>query len=208
MTRSPVPASISRNWFEGWRDPREFFCNAYGQIKPLIGHAPPQHLRDAYVAGLFAQIFSYHHGCEVKLSSEQEEFPDAKLSFSSDPTLFPAARFDKNLKRYLVDVEIVTADKYLRETWKEQNEILQKYKAGEFVVSADCPEKRRDDAREAIRREVKRKAERSYSLPPNLLVYLMISQTPTIPYPLISVDEMVQATEPYKTNGSYRIPGW
>jgi hypothetical protein len=39
-TRSRVPACISRNWFEGWRDPREFFCNAWGQIKPLIGHAP------------------------------------------------------------------------------------------------------------------------------------------------------------------------
>jgi hypothetical protein len=198
MTRTTIPARISRNWFECWRDPKEFFCNAWGQIKPLVGHAPPQYLRDAYVAGLFAQIFSYRRRCEVKLSYEREEFPDARLSFSSDPIEFPAVPLNKE-KRYLVDVEIVTADRYLRKTWKEHDEIVRKYKAGEFVPP-DCPEKRRDDAREAIHREVKRKAERSYSSPPNLLVYLMISQTPTLSCSLISADEMAQATEPYKTN--------
>ncbi|HKM69646.1 MAG TPA: hypothetical protein VJX94_06195 [Stellaceae bacterium] len=183
MTSKNNPVIIPRNWFECWRDPKDFFCTAWEQIKPLTGSAPPQHIRDAYVAGLFARIWDYHSSCEVRLTDKRDEFPDAHLREG----------------KHTIDLEIVTADKYARQTWKEQKEILEKYKHGEFVP-IDCPEKRRDDALEAIARVVKHKATRHYSAPSTLLVYLMIAQTPTVSYPLISVNEMALLTEPYKAN--------
>lgn len=172
---------FGRSWFECWRDPQEFFCKAWEQIKPITPRGPPQHLRDAYVAGLFARFWNYYRSCEVRLFDGQ--FPDAQLRESENTS----------------ELEIVTADKRDRRTWKEQNELAEMLKRGEFPP-VDCPEKRRNDALEAIPRMVKQKAERHYSPSPNLLVYLMISQTPMVSYPLITVDEMAGLTEPYKND--------
>ena len=126
-----------------------------------------------------SRIWYYHNKCEVRLL--RDAFPDAQLREMAGPML---------------DLEIVTADRCGRRRWKELTEEI---KRG-HVVPADCPEKRRDEVREAIPRAVKQKAERCYSTPPHLLVYPMIVQTPVATYPLFSVDEMALLTEPYKNN--------
>jgi hypothetical protein len=197
-TKHPVAIPLPRSWFESWHDSTEFFCTAWEQIKPDTGHAPLQHLRDAYVAGLFAKILSYHSRCEVKLSREQEEFLDARLSFASGPDEFPTAQLLKRENRYIVDIEIVTADKYLRPTWRELRDLTENYKQHEYPPPTDCPKKRRDALLEAIPRVVKQKAECHYNPSPHLVVYLMIAPPPTASYPLVTVEEMEQSTEPYK----------
>ncbi len=139
MTRTKNTVAIPRSWFERWHDPKAFFCTAWGQIKPLVGSALPQHLRDAYVAGLFSRIWNYHSNCEVRLPIEREQFPDAQLREG----------------KHTIDLEIVTADKSARRTYQEHREVLEKYRRGEFIPT-DCPEKRRDDALEAIPKAVLR----------------------------------------------------
>jgi hypothetical protein len=173
---------MPRSWFECWRDPEEFFCVAWEQIL-LTRCVPPQYIRDAYVAGIFARISHYYTRCQVRLCSKQVEFPDAQLREGE----------------HTIDLEIVIADKRDRPIWKEQKEFRQIYKLGEFPP-IDCPEKRRNDLLEAIPRVVKLKAERHYNPQPNLLVYLMIAQTPLVSSPLMTVDEMAALTEPYKNN--------
>jgi hypothetical protein len=173
----PMP----RDWFECWRDPSDFFCTAWQQIKSTIGSVQPQYIEEAYIAGLFACIWNYHNTCKIRLLADI--FPDAQL----------------NVSGHLIDLEIVTADRYGRKRWKEQKEIIESFKRGNLVPT-DCPEKLRDEALSAIPRAVRKKAKRHYSTPPHLLVYSMIVQTPEVTYPLFSVDEMAALTEPYKAN--------
>jgi hypothetical protein len=151
---------MPRSWFDSWRDPQKFFRAAWEQ-RLLTRCVPPQYIRDAYVAGLFARISHYYIMCEVRLVSKRLEFPDAQLREGEDT----------------IDLEIVIADTRGRPIWKEQQKFLQMYKRGE-LLPINCPEKRRNDLLEAIPRVVKQKAERHYAPPPNLLVYLMIAQTP------------------------------
>jgi hypothetical protein len=191
---------LPRSWFENWRNPKEFFCTAWEQIKPYTGNAPLQYLRDAYVVGLFARIFSYDSRCEVKLSHGKDEFPDARLSFFAPPNEFPNTQVIGKEQRYLADIEIVTADKCLRETWKELRELTEIYRRHEYPPSTDSPKERRKALLEAIPRVVKKKAEKHYTPPPNLLVHLMIAPPPTAPCPLVTIEEMALLTEPYKND--------
>jgi hypothetical protein len=123
----------ARSWFECWRAPKEFFCTAWEQIKPVTESAPPPYIREAYVAGLFARIWNYHSSCEVRLIAERNRFPDAQLR-DGETT---------------INLEIAIADKQDRPIWKEQKEWAEMSKRGEFVP-ADSPDKRRADAQEAI----------------------------------------------------------
>ena len=178
-----------RSWFECWRDPKEFFCAAWQQIKPITKSAPPQNVREAYVAGLFARIWNYNNSCEVRLIPD-DRFPDAQLHDSE----------------HMINFEIAIADRKGRPTWREQKKWAEMFNRGEFVP-ADSPEKRRADAQEAIARIVKQKVEhylhhRIAMVPnnANLLIYLMTSHAITEPGPVIPIEEMETLTAPYKNN--------
>ena len=128
---------IPRSWFECWRDPQEFFCIAWAQLKLIRRKAPPDYIRDAYVAGLFARIWNYHHKCEVRLIAKPDRFPDAQVREYNNTTM------------NFMNFEIAIVDKPGRHIWAEQQEWAEMSKRGEFVP-ADSPDKRRADAQEAI----------------------------------------------------------
>ena len=51
-------------WFESWKGPREFYRAADKGLEEFYqtGRAPPQYLREAYVAGAFARIWEDDQG--------------------------------------------------------------------------------------------------------------------------------------------------
>jgi hypothetical protein len=67
-------------WFECWRNPVEFFrvARQQGALIPLC-KALPKHLREAYVAGLFAIILNDDNPCTVRLVPKAEEPPDFQI---------------------------------------------------------------------------------------------------------------------------------
>jgi hypothetical protein len=135
---------MSRSWFECWRNPSEFFCAASAQVKPITENDPPDYLRDAYVAGLFARRWNYHNRCEVRLIAAQDRFPDAELRELREGHNHP------------MKLEIAIADKLDRRIWQEQKEWAEMYKRGESLP-VDSPAARREQAREAIPRICKQK---------------------------------------------------
>lgn len=180
---------ILRTWFECWRDPAQFFCTAWEQIRQA-GNVPPQYLRDAYVAGLFARIWNCHERCEVRLFAEPDRFSDAQL----------------RTEHHTMNIEIAIVDKQDRRTWAEHREWVEMSKRGE-VLPADSPEQRFDNAREAIPRILKKKvghylgnsAAKMGSV--HLVLYLMQGQTPIVSDPVITADEMELLAKPY--NGRF-----
>lgn len=74
--------SNAKNWFEEWREPGEFFrAAAEGVIRAFAPtRHPPQHLRDAYVAGAFTRIWRDDQGAvRGTACAEAGAVPDAQL---------------------------------------------------------------------------------------------------------------------------------
>jgi len=170
---------MESKWFEEWREPRVVFRAAHKGILACYGAdtTPPQHLRNAYVAGLFACIWQDACGpCEVQLVPESEQFPDAKLKTGST----------------VLDLEVTMALGANKKMFKEWREGRAKAKRGEIVYS-ESTEQRQANAREAIPRVVGEKAGRHYTASPKLtlLVYADDGRA-------LSPKEMAELTEPWK----------
>jgi len=124
----------------------------------------------------------------VRLVAERDRFPDAQLRDG-----------DNNTKNF----EIVIADKLDRRMWENQKRWAEMYKRKE-CLPVDSPDERRAYALEAIPRICEKKVKRylgaktDKKVSVNLLIYMTQVQAPTVLYPVITVDEMVTLTEPYK----------
>lgn len=168
-----------RNWFEGWREASEFFDAADQGVKSyfIADKTPPQYLREAYVAGLFARIWRDDRGpCKVRLVFEEEKFPDAQLKAEST-----------NL-----GLEVTMALKKGKRMFKEWRELRVKTQRGDIVL-AETRERRQASAREAIPRAVGQKANKHYAggAPTTLVVYSDDGR-------VLSAEEMARLTEPWK----------
>ncbi|MCH8098090.1 MAG: hypothetical protein IID53_13540 [Proteobacteria bacterium] len=175
MLTEPKP----RKWFEEWREPGRFFRAADEGVKIFFvaDKAPPQYLREAYVAGLFARIWRDDGGsCEVRVVPEREKFPDAQLR-AGDASL---------------NLEVTMALREGKRMFKEWRDLRAKAKQGEIVL-AETSEQRQASAREAIPRVVGQKADKHYAgqAPTTLLVCTDDGRT-------LSAEEMARLTEPWK----------
>jgi len=140
-------------------------------------------LRDAYVAGLFAEIWEDHHRCEVRLVPALDQFPDAQLREASAP----------------MDFEITIADKHDRRMFAEHREWAEMLKRGQSPPVEDT-KSRQESAREAIPRVCQEKVRRYFGAPhsdglvqANLLVYVNLGA-------VLLPNEMVKLTEPWRKN--------
>jgi len=141
-------------WFEEWREPGEFFHAANEGITTYFcaDKAPPQYLREAYVAGAFARIWRDDRGpCVVCLVPKANRFPDAHLK--TDDTR--------------LNLEITMALPKGKRMFKEWWELKKKAARGEFEP-AQTSEQRQEHAREAIPRVVGEKAGKRYAEAPIL----------------------------------------
>lgn len=139
-----------RRWFEAWRGPAQFFDAARKDVRSffLADRTPPQYLREAYVAGLFARIWRDTRGpCKVRLVPEKEKFPDAQLRAEGIDDLH---------------LEVTMALKRGNRLFNEWRELRAKAEQG-AVVLAECTEQRQASAREAIPRAIRRKANKHYA---------------------------------------------
>lgn len=179
---------FERNWFESWRGPSEFFRAADRSLEAFFASdkVPPQHLREAYTAGLFACIWFDDRGpCEVRLVPSVAQFPDAQLK-ASNKTL---------------QLEVTMALEKDRPMFREWRELRAKAEQGEFP-SVKSSQERRKIALEAISRVIARKAKKHYAVPPTLLVHSDDGLA-------LSTQEMVALTEPWKDtfNAIYLLCG-
>ena len=166
-------------WFEEWRRPGVFFRAADEGIKTYFcaDKAPPQYLREAYVAGAFARIWRDDQGpCVVCLVPKVENFPDAHLKTDSK----------------CLNLEITMALPKCKQMFKEWREARAKAKRGEIEL-AEITEQRQANAREAIPRVVQHKVAKHYAdiVHTTLLVYSDDART-------LLAEEMGQLTEPWK----------
>jgi hypothetical protein len=80
-----------RSWFEQWREPHEFHQAAHKALVSLPSENKkwtPQYFSDAFHAGCFALIWRHNRGpCEVKLTPESAEFPDAQVRSAEHPQI-------------------------------------------------------------------------------------------------------------------------
>lgn len=166
-----------RRWFEEWRSPVEFFRAADEGLSRcfVADRVPPQFLREAYPAGLFACIWQdAREPCRVRLVPQNETFPDAQLK-AEDVTL---------------DLEVTMALRMGRRMFEEWRDMRRKFDRGEMILS-ETSKVRRAIAREAIPRVVRKKADKHYAVPPTLLVLSDDGRA-------LSAEEMRQLTEPWK----------
>lgn len=174
------PAIKPRAWFEEWRDPREFFRAAMQSVESIpLTKALPQHIRDAYVMGLFARIWNDHRPCEVRLIPESQQFPDGQLRDGSST----------------LDFEITIADRRDRRMFDEHRQWAAMHARGQLRKTASTPA-RQKHAREAIPRRCAEKAKHyasSAAASTNLLIYVNLG-------PVLSGDEMVRLTRRWKSN--------
>lgn len=171
---------VPKSWFETWRIPRDFFCKTnecMGQFEAdeILGMTGVQHLFDAYVAGLFSRIWNDHRACEVRLCSD--DFPDAQVR-DIDSTF---------------DLEITMADEKDRRMAAEYRHLRE--------MSDHCQKKY---ALEAIPRVCRQKVKKYLGaetsdgqISTHLLIYVNFS---TLDAPIVSDQEMMQLTKPWKHN--------
>jgi len=133
----------SRSWFECWRDPPEFFTTAHCKILSIpLGLSVPNYLGEAYVAGLFARIWSDYSECKVRvrLIPRPDQFPDSQLDDAGN----------------ILDLEIVIADRKERRMFAEHAEWERMRLRGEIPLVLSSGEvetqQRQAQAREAISR--------------------------------------------------------
>ena len=173
------PAIEPRAWFEVWRDSRKFFRAAMQSVESIpLTKAIPQHIRDAYVMGLFARIWNDHRPCEVRLIPAPQRFPDGQLR-EGDSTL---------------DFEITLADRRDRRMFDEHRQWAAMYARGQLRKPLSRAARHRH-AREAIPRVCAKKAKRygpGAAASANLLISLNLG-------PVLSVDEMVRLTRPWES---------
>jgi len=175
-------ADIRPEWFECWRDPSNFFLAARHKVASIpYSEAIPNYVSEAYVAGLFACVWTQHRECTVRLVSKQCRFPDAQLR-------------EGNIAR---DFEIVIADKKNRRMFEEHKKWSDILKTGQIPASESSTE-RQAQAREAIPRVCDQKVAHylgsknsDKQVKAELLIYLNAGA-------VLSVDEMVQLTQPYQ----------
>lgn len=182
---------VPKEWFETWRQPREFFraaddCMGKFETDEILGMSGVQHLFDAYVTGLFARIWNDHNPCSVRLVIDR--FPDAQLCDATDT----------------LDLEVTMADQKDRKMAEEHRLLRQKRECGEPSVLPIERARDREYALEAVprvcREKVKRYlgAERSAGqVSVSLLVYVNFS---TLAGPVLSDDEMEDLTRPWRDN--------
>ncbi len=159
-----------------------------GQFEPdvIFGMTGVQHLFDAYVAGLFARIRNDHRSCEVRLA--EGDFPDAQLR-DTEGTL---------------DLEITMADGKDRQMAAEHRQIRELRERGEVPTLPIDRERDRGYALEAIPRVCAQKVKKylgseqsDLQVPETLLIYINFS---TLADPILSDEEMVKLTEPWRHN--------
>jgi|SRR6516165_4654120 hypothetical protein len=184
----------SRSWFERWRDPPAFFTTAHCKVLSIpLGQSVPNYLGDAYVAGLFARIWNDYSECKVRIIPRPDQFPDGQLDDAGK----------------ILDLEIVIADRKERRMFAEHAEWERMRLHGEIPLvrtSGDAEtQQRRAQAREAISRVCEKKVihytgstNSDTIIPASLLIYLNIGQVLSNPGTLLSVDEMVEFTQPYR----------
>ncbi len=182
---------VPKSWFETWRSPREFFRKAdecMGQFEPdeILGMTGVQHLFDAYVAGLFARIWNDHRPCEVRLA--KGEFPDAQLRHVEET----------------LELEITMADQKDRQMAVEHRRLREMRERGEVATVPIDQDRDKEYALEAVPRvcsqKVKNYLGKEHSdgqVSTNLLIYVNFS---TFAGPVLSDEEMIRRTEPWKDN--------
>lgn len=182
---------VPKEWFEIWRPPREFFRKTdecMGQFEPdeILSMTGVQHLFDAYVAGLFARIRNDHRPCEVRLA--KGDFPDAQLRDGDE----------------ILDFEITMADEKDRRMAAEHRRLREMRERNKVPTLPIDRDRDRQYALEAIPRVCRQKVKKylgsdrsERQVLAHLLIYLNFS---TLGGPVLSDDEMVQLTEPWKDN--------
>lgn len=182
---------VPKDWFEAWREPREFFraaddCMGQFEADVILGMTGVQHLFDAYVAGLFARIWNDHHLCQVKLV--REAFPDAQLRDASR----------------LLNLEVTMADQKDRRMAEEHRLVREMRERGEATWRPIERDRDRQYALEAIPRVCRQKAKKYLGAEisgrrvlADLLIYVNFS---TIAGPVLTDDEMATLTKPWMNN--------
>jgi hypothetical protein len=171
---------MPKEWFEMWREPGEFYRAANKELGILTKllreegskYSPPQYLRDAYYAGMFARIWRDDQGpCEVRLAPKDP--PDAQLKAASGSDL---------------NIEITVA---LPEGDRPLIEIAEVHRAqSPKPVTITDEEEYRERRRAAIAKAVMKKCAKSY---PRTTTLLIVAGDASL-----SCEEMKRLTEPGK----------
>jgi hypothetical protein len=143
-----LPAKIlPKKWLTQWRTPQEFFhateeCLGKFESDESLGRTDLQHLRDAYVVGLFARILNDHFRCWVRLVSD--EFPDAQVKCGDRP----------------LDIEVTMADEKNRRMVQEHRQWREQRERGMSTTLPIDPTRDKERAFEAVPRVCRAKAKK------------------------------------------------